>query len=660
MIAWLPLITPTAAAIFLLVALGLPLSLALRLRGFFAIAVAIPASLAVVAIASVLAPLVKVHWSPLAPFALGIVVAVLLLFCARRVGPVRRNGAGVHRTLVPVGAAALGGLAIAVSLILSMKSADAISQTFDANFHLNAVRQILETGSASPLDMDLAAPGSHTYYPTLWHGFVALVAQLSGASIPLATNATVFVVCTVVWPIGVVLLGRALAGPSTRVAIVSGIVSAAFPNFPLSLAGYGVLYPNLLAIALAPFIFTGIIQLCGLSNARRAEGSSIVAAALLTIGSLGAAIFAHPNAIHITLIWMIVPATTLVYRALRGRRVPGWSGALVEPLLPRTARRTTALFGLPLLGLAIVVAWAIGRTTDNPWEGKHEVPGALLDALGMTPRLEGHAWPVTLLFLFGLVAIARSHRRRWVGYGALIPLAFYVIADGFPASEWRTFFLSPWYSDPWRLAALIWVGALPLVVIGASAAAAWFDLGLRSSARFLPHPRISRIVGLTFGALFLLAATQGAGAFAGVQYVSTKYETDAAAPLLDTDERALLERLESHVPEGQVIANNPWNGGALAYAIADREVLVPHTGGKYDPRINEMLEGIATGTPQACSLSHELNARFVLDLGTHYVFPETPRAEPYRTISGIDSADATALTEVDREGEAVLYEITGC
>nr|WP_202382268.1 DUF6541 family protein [Leucobacter chromiireducens] len=541
-----------------------------------------------------------------------------------------------------------------------MKSADAISQTFDANFHLNAVRQILETGSASPLDMDLAAPGSKTYYPTLWHGFVALVAQLSGASVPIATNATVFVVCAVVWPIGVVLLGRALAGPSTRVTLVSGIASAAFPNFPLALAGYGVLYPNLLAIALAPYIFTGVLQLCALSNARRSEGSFFVAAGLLTFGSLGAAIFAHPNAIHIALLWMVVPAITVVYRAFRGQRVPGWSGALVEPLLPRKIRLTAALSGLPLLGLAIVIAWAVGRTTDNPWKGKHEVSGALLDAFGMTPRLEGHAWPVTLLFLLGLVVIARSQRRRWIGFGALIPLAFYVIADGFPSSEWRTFFLSPWYSDPWRLAALIWVGALPLVVIGASAAAAWFDVGLRSSARLVAHPQASRIVGVTFGALFLLAATQGAGAFAGVQYVSTKYETDAAAPLLDNDERALLERLEKHVPEGQVIANNPWNGGALAYAIADREVLVPHTGGKYDPRINEMLEGIAVGTPQACSLSREFNTRFVLDLGTQYVFPETPRAAPYHPISDIDPANASALTEVDREGDAVLYEITGC
>lgn len=660
MTSWLSLVLPLATTIGIIGLLGLPAAFALRLRGFAIAIVAVPAGFAVLAIAPIVASLVGIPWSLLPPVAIATVLAAVLFvlrrWFGRPVAPVERP----HSFWIPLASAAVGGLMIAVTLVMSMKTADAISQTYDAIFHLNLTREMFDTGDASPLSVDLLTPGMSTFYPAVWHAFVVLVMQISGASLPLATNAVLFAVCSVVWPIGAVSLGRAVAGPSRRVTALSGVISAAFPSFPLMLAGYGVLYPNLLSMTLVPFALVGLLQLLGLARARRSDPLSQGTRWLLLLGATGAATLAHPNAVHLILLWTLAPAISAAVRAFRGRQVPAADGILVLPSVGAAARRMRAVLGLFLLALIIAAAWYLGHTSDNAWEGSRSPLGATLDAIGSTPRLEGHAWPVTILVLVGAFIAWRVRSLRWTIGSAAILLVAFVVALGFGASEWRTMLIGPWYNDTYRLAALIPFGALPLAVLGASAFAVIALPGLRRAARlFSPlHSRRTTSLFTAVGLVFVLAATQGAGAHAGVQYVSGKYRADDQAHLLSNDERALIERLPEHVPADQTIANNPWNGGALAYALAGRQVLVPHTGGTPEPKVVAMTESLKLGTVESCTAATELNARFVLDFGDHYVFRNTERALPFRGVTNVEGSPV--FTEVDREGDAALYEITGC
>ena len=75
----------------------------------------------------------------------------------------------------PLSAAATG---ITIGRILN--TPDAISQTFDAVFHLNAVEWILQTNNASSLRLFLEAPQG-SVYPLGWHTLVALAMKLCGA-----------------------------------------------------------------------------------------------------------------------------------------------------------------------------------------------------------------------------------------------------------------------------------------------------------------------------------------------------------------------------------------------------------------------------------------------------------------------------------------------
>lgn len=202
MSGWHEAIPAFLVATALIVLPGLLVGWSLRIRGFGLLIAAIPASLAIIALASILAPFLHVSWNLAAPLILAGILAALALLLRRRIpglSQATREPSPLRWPLIGTGLAAI---AITVTLFGAMPRIDAVSQTYDAIFHLNAVRYILDTGSASPFDMDLTAPGRAVFYPTLWHALVALTAQVSGASIPMATNAVVFASTAVVWPVG--------------------------------------------------------------------------------------------------------------------------------------------------------------------------------------------------------------------------------------------------------------------------------------------------------------------------------------------------------------------------------------------------------------------------------------------------------------------------
>lgn len=659
--AWIAFAAPALAAVLIIALLGLPAALALRLRGFAVALVAVPAAFAVLAVSAILSSLVGVAWSLLPALAVALGLAVLLRVLRRWIGAPAAPAAGRrvrHDLWLGLGAAAIGGAVIAVSLAAGLGSPGAISQTFDANFHLNTVRYMLDTGSASPFDMELTTPGNPAFYPALWHAFVALIAQLSGATVPVATNAALFVTSAVVWPIGAVALGRAVAGPSTRVTVISGILASAFPNFPLFLAGYGVIYPNLLALALLPYLLVAGLQILNLGPSRRAIPLSRGTRWLLLLGALGAAVLAHPNVIHTALAWGAIPVLAVAWRGLRGRPVPGPSGLRAQPTAPPVVRSLGAIVGVLALFGFFAAAWHFGKTYDNFWEGFYGPRSAALQLIGGTPHLAGHAWTITLVVLLGAVLAWRSRSVRWL-LGSAAALAFlYWIADGFPTNDWRTAIVGPWYNDPRRLASLVPFGALPLAVIGASAAWTMLRPGLRRFAALnARRPGMIRRVLAALAALFLLAAGQ-AGTFSAMESLRDGYRTDDAL-LLDDDERTLLERLAEEVPADDRILNNPLNGSSLGYAIADRTVLFPHTNGTYDARAYALTKALDTDPATACSLATEIDVKYVLDFGTDYVFEKAAKHWPqYGAMKHLDRSPI--LTEVDREGDAVLYRVSGC
>ncbi len=272
------------------------------LRGITAWAMAPLMTVAVVAAVAVLGGLAGFRFG-VWPVAAGVVVMAGLaagLSLLLRARGVERPAADPRPYSLAVVAGAVAAAVIGtVTFVTGVRHPDAISESYDAIFHYNAVRYIEQTGKASPLGIGtLGQPGGGgTFYPDAWHAMAALLGELTGASIPVASTVTCLVVAVLVWPLACLLLARHLFGASggraAAAVVVTGMLSSLFGAFPWVLIGtWGVLWPNALGLALAP---AGVAV--GLSITRVSDGDTFGPVRRWLFGAAGAwaIAIAHPN-----------------------------------------------------------------------------------------------------------------------------------------------------------------------------------------------------------------------------------------------------------------------------------------------------------------------------------------------------------------------------
>ena len=124
------------------------------------------------------------------------------------------------------GAVGAAVCALGAALIIGMGSPTTPPQAFDAVFHLAAVGAVREGGSASSLGgLSALYQGAPVYYPSVWHGMVAL---LPGGAVE-ASNAMILVVGAVAWPLGIAgLLTEALRdGPREPAPVAESVAAEA-------------------------------------------------------------------------------------------------------------------------------------------------------------------------------------------------------------------------------------------------------------------------------------------------------------------------------------------------------------------------------------------------------------------------------------------------
>ncbi|KAA1029444.1 hypothetical protein FVA95_11115 [Pseudonocardia sp. EV170527-09] len=331
---------------------GLVVGLAAGLRGIAAWGAAPMLSVGVIAGSAVGASMLGVPWSGAAPATAAAAFALLVVGVRRLVlglpllprPTVVRAAAGESvRTLLRggpdrrwTGLAALTGLVIAGALgfsaaVRGMARPDALSQTFDANFHYNAVARILGTHDASSLTVGglVNSPG---FYPAAWHDVVSLVAPLAPGpgEIVVASNVVALVTTLLVWPLSVLFLVRTLVGRSAGAALAAPVLALGFVAFPWTLVTYGALWPNLLGVSLVPAALaaTALAARPGLgpdpvSPARPGPfPPGRVARWFPAVAAVVALGFAHPNALFGAVVVAVPPIlwglVGAVRRGLRG------------------------------------------------------------------------------------------------------------------------------------------------------------------------------------------------------------------------------------------------------------------------------------------------------------------------------------------------------
>lgn len=662
MTAWLPLLLVSLATCLLLIIPGGILLVAAGRRGADVLLLAPAASVSLIALSAIGLGASHIPWGPLPIAVITLVCAALVLITRvllRRFTPIgalsttdRSRSTEAEPWTAPMTWRAREDVWIYVGLLVGvglmarhvkniLGRPDTISQTFDNIFHLSAVRAILDSGNASALTLSSlnAAPGDSSFYPAAWHDLVSLTVQLTGSSIPVASNAVLTGAC-VLWVFSCVFLARQILPSTPWIPVATAVLAASFSAFPGLALSFGVLYPNLLGIALAPVLVGLGLQLLGVTPVRRFTWPVAMAYSVLVAPGVA---LSHPNAVMTVVVFAAAAVTVWCVRAfvaaVRKEASRRWLG--VSPVI---------LAGALTLGATL---WVTVRppVSQLRWEPVMSVSDAAGQALLNAPLGLWPAWTVSGLAAVGVYRIVRSRENLWLLVaGVLIGYAWIIIASE-PFNEWRVTATGVWYTDPYRVAMILPLVALPLAVLGTH------HLTIRLV--HMPWREGWRGVAVTvlIGVL-LVTATQRSGYMnAAIERFHESYAVTPHGQLLSDDEEALLARLDDDVPEGAVIATNPWNGSSLAYPLSDRMTTNHHALAYVSPDeqiLNNSLDE-ADSDPSVCPAIERLGVEYVLDFGPQNV----NGAETVYT--GFDDlAHSPGFELVDHEGAAKLYRVTAC
>ena len=555
------------------------------------------------------------------------------------------------------------GVAVFVAALVflhAMGDPASFSRNDDTTVHLSVVRGFLDSGTYSTLNvtkyLDLGEAGG--YYPAAWHVVAAVVASFVGNEVALATNAMILVTCTVVLPLGVLCLMRALFPDNKLVVCGGSLFSAAFCGFPWGFVVYGQLLSNLFSFAMIPATLGVLI--CGLAGKGGLSKCAWIAAYAC---SLVAVALAQPNGAFTLGVWSVLFAVSYLWGREAGASRRGKAAAVV--LLLVACGAWVALFLAPPLQSVVTYSWK--STLSIP---KAVVSGLLF----MFTSREGVQPFLTLLVLLGVAKTLKDKRLRWLSVAYAVALVFYVIdvsTDGFVKQLLTGF----WYTDYYRTGAMTALFAIPLAALGF----AWLvELGSQLVGRVRPACANGRRPLVI--AVVVVVAALTACQFAPVHFafgntdvrpglmkihkeVSGRYSRNKG---LTSEEDAFVKNVMSIAGHDCVI-NLPHDGSCWAYGVEGVNTYFRRAGTSGPAGLEEYTSLIRTRLCDYAS-SDEVRAA-VEQAGAHYVMMLDDKSGDDRTVvnlrykeedwAGIESITpkTPGFSLVLSEGDMRLYRI---
>lgn len=637
-----------AVAVAIVFGPGVAVGAAMRLRGLALWASAPAITVALLSVLAIAFPRLGIPWTiPTVGVACAI-AATAAWAGAIALGPRnRRETPRGSMALVTAGLLVGAGIT-AARLMAYIGDPSAISQTNDAVFHLNALRWILETGSASSLEVT-GVVGGTTFYPAGWHALVSLVASVAPAEIPVAVNMISLVIAAGIWPLGIAWFSRTASGGDPIVTAIAAALSGMLLSFPQLMFEWGVLYPYALSIALVPAAAAAVIAAprwrSGEGPVRSPGANSIISIVLCGTGLVA--------------ISLSQPASLLAWGIL----VVCWASGAAMGRIRRSAgaRRAAAIVLLAAVWVALVAAWAqLSRLAGAAhWDAYRSPAGAAADVILNSHASLPPAIGMSILLAVGLVVAARTSKWRWLLAAWMSFAILYVICVGTNLPVLRQALTGPWYADPYRIAALAPLTVVPLAAVGLSAIVTWIARALG------PQRTTSVIAGWALGVIAVIGAVgiivapvvQMRLLYENSRDLQSRYTLNDKS-YLSADERTLLTRLPDLVPEDALLIGNPSTGVGFAYVLGQRDIVSRTWSPPVSPEWTILAQDLrnAGEDPAVCdALAVYANPEYVLDFGAGEATPGR-----YIMPGMTDFDDQPGFTLIDREGDASLWRITAC
>ncbi|MDO5034500.1 MAG: hypothetical protein Q4E01_03835 [Actinomycetaceae bacterium] len=663
---WTPALLPALLAIIALWGPGLVITSALGVGKWRTVVFAPLASIGVISLAAITGPRIGVNWGwglYLAAAAVATIgmLAINLLnreirgrWHARASYGEERAGADPKVWPALVGTLVTAPFAVAASM-QAIGKPEFPNQTWDAMFHLSAVRWILETGNGSTLNLSAVATSlpeadatKGGFYPAGFHDLVALTVT---DNVIVATNAVVIVVSALLWPLAAAFLSSIIMPKSTAMPILTAILAASFTSFPERPASYGVLWPTVYSYAFVPLIVIALADWFGRTNERAIGFKTLVIGGL---GALGIGV-AHPTGFLVALLAAGMLFLDMVIRLIA--RTFKLSRGQVASLIAT---------GIALLAFAVVAARHPAINNVRGWAREpvgsffREVFGVIFESqlpqVGYgDPELD---WLLGILTLIGIALALWIPRTRWLAFTYAAASYLFVNSAIVALPGYKV--LSLWYADPARLGAVT-----PLFGAVIAGLGAWgvFELVMRAFGGDKAKKNLrTSMVGLFV--VVLVVGTKFVGYNASVDQLRINYvysDKSGFNALVSPEELEFIETLPQYVEKGDVIVGDPRTGATFIYALTGLDVSHRHINGSWGgdyTKIAERFDSVVDSSEDMCAVLARNNVRYFYT--DEIIFwPEAPVGKQY---GGFEKAgtQTDAFKLVASGGSAALYEITTC
>jgi len=541
----------------------------------------------------------------------------------------------------------LGALLVMWAVYRGILHWESIPSTWDAVWHANTIRFILDTGQASSTHMgELRNVETHSvlYYPSVFHGLAAVFCQLTGAA-P-TTGYTLTSVAASVWlfPSSAAILTWRLARPVTTqrraagASAVAAALSASFTSLPYVEFGVAAM-PNLVAYGVA--VPTMVLITSTLRHRDR-----IPVAILALVGTFS---------LHLTGGFVVV-LFLVFWWLFDGLRHPV-RGRLGDVLILLAVAVPTALILAPQFIGVLRQADIIAGHTFPAFKSRRQY---VIDAvLQHTRHLNDFPTQYWLVALAGIGMAILLYKKVWWPPALWLWLVVAIVYSGAPfrgpigraIEEFSQFF----YNDPRRLTGVVAMLLEPMAGVALFTLVGVAVKGLAAAAERLGRPLPAPAWVAVTVVLLVVTAVATARHYLPRHRVllGDKYDS-VMIDQKDLDAMAYLATLPD--AKNTLIGNSNVDGTAWMYAVADLHPLWTHydfpqqTGPGY---FRYAFWAYAnTGNPWVVEAVRVLNIR--------YIYTSEPTVRGFKVPEGLRSLEKSkAWVEIYNNGGAQIWKWRG-
>lgn len=596
----------------------------------------------------------------------------------------------------------LGGV---IFFILPISSPENIAQGWDTVSHLNFTQTMIGEGTYNAFLLsfyerafNIINPSSFggKFYPAGWNILCALITQLAQTNTVIAANALNFIFTSVVYPWAIMTFIAQVYPRYPRTIYVGAFLPALSCVFPWILLVYGPLFPFVAALSMTPAIFWIFMTLT------RSKTTARERKYLIPVFICGAItlIMLHPSSFFVCVLILTPWCIARIKHTSRNLHIG--AQRISAPLL------SIIFFCAVIAGWIVLYYLIVGKVALNYWWSSYSsIPNALIQTVlfefvGKAAMENWFVAPQPVLFFVFAIGVWQSFKHACgrfltVSYLYLICVCIIVICSDLPIKGILSSF---WYTDPYRIAALISLVSLPVIAHGLDALCVFAKKEIspvvsalcshihtrdcllierilhtrtRTTSEYAPSSALVIVFFLIANTLIpfpqfkeknpheLPEVAQSSGVINNIKVVAAGYHDTR---FLDPQKFEFLKRAQQ-ITQQDIVLNNPFDGSVLAYGITSMQ-----TFWRYPYILNEFEKpGFARLRIELDEISYndkvrntvkKLGAKYVLSLGKNRREDAALMAE-YRpqAFSGIDriTPDTKGFTPVLQQGDMVLYKI---